>query len=688
MVQNLNITNASPRGISPGIRDASIGEVPFTPEQTPQHCPLFMAQSPLGTENVVLTTGADLLLTHGSGVLDQRSKFYSHQTHGMKRCNEQANLFYFKRLVHADAKKATTVIFLDIIKDEALPYDRDVNGTVIVNAGVKQTTGTVGTDEEEIFKIKLTSRPLADGEDINNLPTEVSELTSAINGETGTKYPILAISHADKGEGGNNFGFNLFFPHEASANPGDIAVMEEYNANLYRMRLQSRVNERSTPSVIDTTLGFQNVDIPLGEDMTNNSTNTTYSDVNAIEFYEADIPGSVTRPAPFGDFVVYNDNIALIQALISPVETTLSGKTVEDREVNFINEFNRAGKDQYGVRFTSDSLVFKTDTVHYLSGGADGDVNEATLNTLVQDFINNDFDDPASPLSSILEFPFSDIYDTGFDVDTKNALLTVMGKRPDVFVSVCTQDLALPINDAATEYSMGSALYSSARLIPESVQYGTPACRAAIFSQVGKVTAADHVKKPVYPLIMDVITKRSAYMGAADGEMKSGLGYDSGSNRNVSGFGVKSITNTWKNETAYFADWLSGINSVRMIDRQTAFWPAMQTVYSNDTSVLNSDINMHICCDIIRQQHRQWAIMSWNEKLTEQEFLDQSRQTLVDLLTNRYDERITTEVRSYKTAADTARGYSYTTDVNVYMNNAQTVNMLNITARRAADLQA
>lgn len=685
MSKNVNILNASPKSIHPGIRDASPQAVPYTPEAIPQHCPLFMAQSPLGEEGVVLTSGADLMLTHGAAVLDARSKFYSHQTHGMKRCNQEGNAFFFKRLVSANAKAATAVLYLEYVKDLALPYNRDANGGVITSGGVKQTTGVAGTDDVEIYKFRWTVEELADGADINNLPTQAGTMTSNIPGEVPVKMPITAIRHAHRGKAGENFGFSLYFPHQASDNPGDINVQEAYQANLYRMRLMYRRNERSSAGVLDTTLGAQYVDLPFGEEMFNDLTARTYADIDATREYEVNIPGSVSRPAPFGDFVVYEDNINVVQGLVAPIETALSGMAVAPRQVNIFNEFNQDGVDQYGIRFTANSAVFKSNNVHFLKGGEDGDVGNAALNTLVQDFIALDFDDPEYPLRDAAQFPFTDLYDTGFSLNAKNAMLSVMGKRPDVFVSVCTQDIMLPKNDPATEYSMGSALYSQARLIPESVQYGTPACRAAIFSQTGEVTANDHVKRPRLPLIMDIITKRSRYMGASDGEMKPDFGYDEGTNRHVEDFDVKSITQRWKPESAYFADWESGINSVRMIDRSIAFWPAFKSVYSNDTSVLNSDINVHICCDVIRRQHLTWAMLSGNAKLTKQQRLSESIRIITDLTNNRYDERVTFNFEAGYTAADDARNYSWWLNANVFMNGMPTVATMNITARRRVD---
>lgn len=687
-MQDLNINNASPRSIHPGIRDASTQQVPYTPEQVPQHCPLFMDVFSLGDEKVTLTTGADLMLSHGTDALDQRSKFYTHQTHGIKRCNQEGNLFFIKRLCSATAKRAHAVFYLELVRDLALPYARDALGNVIKVGGVKQTEGAPGVDEVEVYKLRWTVEALPVGDTLDNPSPQPGTMTSLIAGAVAMKYPMFAIEHAHKGKAGENFGIDIWFPHEKSNSPGDLAVMDEYKANLYRARVMQRRNERSSAGVISTALGGQYVDIPFGEEMENELSGRFYADGDLIEAYEADIPGSVTRPAPFGRFEVYYNNFDLVRNIIQSQEAALSGSDVEAGEVNVINEFNLEGFDQHAIRFAAGSAQLKSGNIHYLLDGDDGIVSEEELNTMVQDFVENDFNDPQSPLGDIAQYPFTDVYDTGFDIDTKYSLLSFMGKRPDVFVTVCTQDLALPDNDIATELSIASGLFSTARQIPESVQYGTPACRCLITGQVGSVTQNDHVRRRRLPLVMDLITKRSRYMGAGDGKMKSGFGYDEGTNRNVEDFRVKTITQTWKPEPTYFADWESGLNTVRMIDRSTAFWPAYKTVMNNDTSVLTSDINVHICCDVIRRQHLTWAMLTGNAKLTENQLLSESERIFTDLVANRYDERATFVTSAYKTPADKARGFSWAMDTNIYLNNMPTVAMMNVIARRATELAA
>lgn len=687
-MQDLNINNASPRSVHPGIQDEPNRVIPFTPEQVPQHCPLFGVQTPLGTERVVLSTGADMLVSHGATALDQRSKFYSHQTHGLTRCNAEGNLFFLKRLCDENAKKAHVVFYLEVVKTLALPYQRDPLGNVVTANGVKQTTGTAGVDFVEVYKLRWTAETLPVGETLDNPSAQVGTMTSLIPGETSMKYPMFAIEHASKGALGNNYGIELWFPHEQSTSPGDSVVMDKYMANLYRARVMFRKNNYTVANVQQTALGMEFTDVPFNEEFFNDLTNRTYKDEDMIEAFENEEEGSLARPAPFGRFEVYYDYIDLVRELIAPQEAALSGQVVEPGQVNIFNEYNRAGSDQYAIRYDNASLSFKAGNTHYLQGGDDGEVSEAKLDELMGNFIENQYDDVESPLRDMAQFPFTDLYDTGFSVNTKYALLSAMGKRPDTFVTVCTQDLSLPDNDLATELSMASGLYSTARLIPESVQYGTPAIRACITGQMGNVTRNDHIRRRRFPLVMDLITKRSRYMGAGDGKMKSGDAYDDGTNRHVQNFKVDTITHRWKPEATYFADWKSGLNGVRMIDTKRAYWPAVQTVHSRDTSVLNSDINVHICCDVIRRQHLVWASLTGNALLTRNELFSESVRIFNDLVANRYDGRVTINTVAYETAADAARGYSWAMDSTVNMNNMPTVATMNVKARRAADLEA
>jgi hypothetical protein len=112
----------------------------------------------------------------------------------------------------------------------------------------------------------------------------------------------------------------------------------------------------------------------------------------------------------------------------------------------------------------------------------------------------------------------------------------------------------------------------------------------------------------------------------------------------------------------------------------------LQTVYDDDTSVLNSDINMLICVDVAKQSEEVWRRMTGNTTLTNAQFIDKCNAELLKLVEGRYDNRVVIVPNTYFTEADEARGYSWTMDVAVYMNNMRTVGVLNVITRRRSDL--
>ena len=146
------------------------------------------------------------------------------------------------------------------------------------------------------------------------------------------------------------------------------------------------------------------------------------------------------------------------------------------------------------------------------------------------------------------------------------------------------------------------------------------------------------------------------------------------------------VTHPWKPHGVRSMDWDLGLNWVQHADRSQLFYPAIQTVYDDDTSVLNCDINMLIAVDVAKMSEEVWRQMTGNTTLTNAQFIDTCNAKLAGLVNGRYDSRVTIVPDTYFTEADEARGYSWTMDVAIYMNNMRTVGVINIITRRASDL--
>ena len=175
-------------------------------------------------------------------------------------------------------------------------------------------------------------------------------------------------------------------------------------------------------------------------------------------------------------------------------------------------------------------------------------------------------------------------------------------------------------------------------------------------------------------------------MPSGVGAMKAGLGYDIAPANQL--YSMKHLSTTFLTLNAKNQFWAAGLNSAQSFDRRTYFFAALQTVYGIQQSVLTGEMLMQICCDIEKQSEIVWRLMTGNSSLTEAQFIDQSNKHLLELTNGKYDNRVIIVPNTYFTAADEARGYSWTLDVTVYGNVPKTVATVNVITKRIVNTGA
>lgn len=84
-----------------------------------------------------------------------------------------------------------------------------------------------------------------------------------------------------------------------------------------------------------------------------------------------------------------------------------------------------------------------------------------------------------------MRYPLTHIYDVGYDLDTKYAILKFLAVRDNCKAIMATQDITKDLNTMEEDQSAGSAIRGRALLQPESTFFGTGCCRAEIFQQAG-----------------------------------------------------------------------------------------------------------------------------------------------------------------------------------------------------------
>src|SRR5690554_4308846 len=222
------------------------------------------------------------------------------------------------------------------------------------------------------------------------------------------------------------------------------------------------------------------------------------------------------------------------------------------------------------------------ETTIYATGGGDGTTDLAMYEELVTQE-NRNFGELGDDYSNVSYFPFSVIYDTGLSMEGKYAMMNTLGKRQDLRCIFTTYvEAEAPMPTESEELSRTQALMARLRAYPESMLYGTPVCRAEIIQQTGLLASGGYTK-PV-PLVLDYAQRWARMAGAGSGLMREGADIDVSPNNRVEL--VKKLNVEFFNERMQSQLWESGATYALTYDRSSQYYPALHSVYNDDTSLL------------------------------------------------------------------------------------------------------
>jgi len=673
------IKNAMPESRLQGIRDASTRAEVVEPLSVPQHCPLFYIQAERGPLTAQ-AIGQGLAQTYGVKSFDERSKYYSHATMGLTAAIGAGNMCFVKRLVPADSSAGSLVFTLEVVKDDILDYVRNTDGSVTLDASGLKTFATTSTTG---YRLKWATKPLSDLANLRGEAALAGTMTGTVGGvaQASTVYPIFAFK-GGVGDYINNVGIKLSFPGPNTATPADMDIMDDQMAALYRASWMERNDALSTPRTLAAIDASTSIDFCLKAGAVNTKTGEDLSIDRVLSSY-ANTPADGTPPTfgPVDEMYVYDNNVQTIVDLIQAEEVLQNTAVTGSDFINLFNTLDSLGNDLFTARIDG-GLSLNAATTHYLKGGSDGTVSEAELNTLVFDACSYGWEDVADPLVDRAKYPFSVVYDTGFAIDTKKAILGLMAFRADISVAVTPQDVLQAVNTISAETSIATSLRATGRLVPESVIHGTPTCRAVIVGGAGRKLYNKYGK--AIPVVVDLIVKRARYMGAGNGKFKNAFAYDVAPANQLKD--IVDVANAWKPRAVRSADWDIGLNAVQYMDMNTLFFPAMQTIYDNDTSVLNSDIVMLIAVDVVKKSDQVWRMVTGNGTMSDSQFLTTCDNLMLELTDGIYDDRVVVRPNASFTKADEARGYSWVMNTEVYANSMRTVGTMNVSVHRKSDL--
>jgi hypothetical protein len=280
-------------------------------------------------------------------------------------------------------------------------------------------------------------------------------------------------------------------------------------------------------------------------------------------------------------------------------------------------------------------------------------------------------------------YPESYIYDTGFPLATKYELIKFIAIRRDTFVMLSTYTVGGPELSAANENSIALSLMARIQSYPESDYFGTSVVRGLIMGRYAMPKNSNYKKK--LPIVIELATMAAKMMGAGDGRWNQEMLFDRAPRNQITMF--KDINITFTSTKVRNKDWDVGLNWVQTSTRSSYFIPALQTVYNDDTSVLNSFFFAACCVEMQKVAERVWRLFSGNVSLSDGELFDAVNRAVEQRSVGRFADLFKIVPAAYKTEADTARGYSYTLPISIYGNNMTTVATVELKAYRMSDFE-
>lgn len=678
-----------------GINDQSITPPVVELEAIPFHLPLFYLQTPSGPEEPYLCmSGSDFKRVYGDDAIDKRGLYYNHATALALSIMDQGNACLVKRITrglkvngvetNAPAKGRMTLVATLDTTPAIHPYMRKPSGVVILNSSKLPTYDTATT---VTGGVTLSLRWLALAEETEG----TLESTILVGGNTA--YPLLTVESTFVGDNAKNTGVRLWSNNAKSNDPADLDIVNDQNALIYSAQLVQR-KYRSTPTILFDKYGADSIKFCFKPNAYNYKTSSDLT-INKLvsNFSDSGIAtGTSPKFGPLGKVIMHQNNISsLFTQLLAKEEAAMleAGLTAADFPddkylLDIFTGVNFRGIHHYGFQVSTTIDAILRNKTQFLLGGNDGDLSNNTYELQIIEEINNNYQNPAYPLIDSAKYPFSCLYDSGFQitvdptVNVKYALLNWLDYRKDVHVTLGTHVVGETQLTAEEEITVGTDLRNACHLHTESETWGTSTVRAVVMMQSG-ILLNSRFDAPV-STVFELAMKRARYAGAGNGILKHGFAYNVQPLSQIQF--MRDLTNTFLTRDAKTAAWSAGLTYAQSMDRKTFFYPAMQTVYPEDNSVLSGEIFMQICCDITRQSELVWKLMSGNDTLTEAQFSEESDKLLLKQVAGRYDNRVTVVPNTYFTEADSARGYSWTQEVSVYGQVPRTVAQITLVTKR------
>jgi len=692
--------NAYPRLDNLGTNDKSKRLVPAPAIHRPQFLPKIFIMNDRGPVVSTPAPAETLISLYGDKLIDPSSPYFKHQNVLFPITYGNGGYAVVHRLVDPNNKnKANFTLYCDILEDDIKVYKRHSDGSILYDDDGEP----VEDDDNSPFKgyrVKWIVE-VDDGSKDLGQKTLKSGTMSDDDDNKSTMYPFYEFIASDVGSFYNNLAFALDAFDDTKLSRED---MYKYKAFPMEFLFYEKENKYSTPIINKNIYSAPNDKFTLRPDaidpVTRRKLNMT--DIQKQYFREWDY---ATFEKPFS----YDDNIVKVLSLIYEKEAqwrntdldTNEGTVNTDVWYDFTNElpdedqkyllniltFRTLGRVPY-FGFSHDTgdadlddnqkdVTLSKNLPIYLENGEDGDISDSKYEELVRVEMKRYLDINGPYFNTAVNIETA-LVDTGFTLETKKSLANFITLRKNTFVIAGTHTFnkvgkTLTLEE---ERAVTVSLDTRFQLAPESTFYNTPVARAIIVT--GSGIYSNLVEKLRFPSTIEVATNAVKMMGKESWD-KTAL-FDRGE--------LDIIKNLSNIEPAFIPEQVKqalwGANAVypEPLDRGEYVFPAIQTVYPNDTSVLNNFFTVMAITHIYTIGYETQKRFSGNVTMNNSEFLSKIKAFMEGKLNGAFAGMFTIKVKPEITAMDAIKGYSWTVNVEIYSTVMKTVMTLSVESHR------
>ena len=680
---NVPINNASPNVIQLGAKDMSIKAAPPRPIIIPTHLPMVILFTESGPATKELVDGARLVGLYGSGTFERTKPFFNHATRLAELMMAAGNSLMVKRIIPEDNDTISNVtIYLDVLKDDVNVYKRHDDGSI-----ARDDNGDPIVDKQvKGLRVKVIAEYNDDDEnDDVGVKTSKQGHMSDADGNKSTMYPIMEIRGAYKGSFYNNVGFALNLPTHDNVNED---YLKGNKALPFEFYLYKRANAKSTGSMVANLYGTntqQFVFDPNGKDPVLSSPIDLVS-THKLWYNLTDMNISLVYPLLKTPYVYYDNFDYVLKKAMESEKAYVNAdvETVEGNQVNtsewmdYLVDVDADDQIRVSNMFTAMStkrvpnftfyidetpadlkanekeVYFSKSTPVYLGNGKDGTLSEEEFEKGVVKEMAKYIDENSEVIDTAINIE-NVLYDSGFTLATKKELVNFIALRKDTFLGLSTreQKLGKKYIDLVTERAMAVNLKARLSLAPESVFFGTPVERAIIVAGSG-IDELDPSRER-YGLLMDIAYKAARMMGGV--KWKKELLFDQADKNIISSYsdvqpafipkGVKPVL------------WNAGMIWPQPLDRGVYCFPAMQSVYDNDTSAMNNIFMAVALTTATKIADAAGRKFSGNMSLSPSNFVSAVESYMNTELNGKFGGIINASASAFITNFDKQRGYSW-----------------------------